>query len=316
MVLANSFEFVLIRITIQTSSMRKAFYLYSSLLLVLFLASCSKEQSAEIGTEPPVASGSLKMKIDGSQWVADQVVAASIIAGFINVTGKGKDGKTFIITLTDTIATSYVINQNSIGVAALSDSLEATPISYTSNQGADSLESGGTVTISSIDKINKTISGTFKMRLFRSSDSKHKVITEGVIDKLTYTSLLQEASKTDTFKVKINNTDWTGRSITGYAFGGGIAINATELDVSKSVGLTMPQNITAGTYDMEMFGKYSAQYNPSLTSYLVADTGKLTIIEHNTLTKRIRGNFNFTAIDLLSPASAQLTLGYFSVVYQ
>lgn len=60
-------------------------------------------------------------------------------------------------------------------------------------------------------------------------------------------------------------------------------------------------------------------YNPDLDpSHSKASfSGILTIVEHNTATKRIRGNFSFRGEELLNPGNfADLTNGNFSVKYQ
>lgn len=297
--------------------MRRAIYLFVAVTFTFLFISCKKEESFEIGKDKPAnVSGLLKMKINGTQWIADNSAGGSIIAGLINITGTSKDGKNFTITLRDTVATTYVLDQRSFNAAALSDNLDLNGISFTTNQGTDTADAGGIVIITSIDKINKTISGTFKFKMFRDIDNKQKQITEGSFDKLSYSTSLPPASTTDTLRVKIDNIDWSAKSITAIVVGGSLEINASELDVSRSVGLSMPQTIIRGTYDLSFPSDYIGLYLPTITTFLASDSGKLTIIEHNTSTKRIRGNFNFNATDLVSTRSTLLTQGYFSVKYQ
>lgn len=303
--------------------MRKAIYLIIAALFTISFIACKKEESFEIGSNPPPGTnnpgnnvtGVIRMKINGVQWVADKVAGASVLSGIINITGISKDGKTITVTLNDTIAKTYVLDQSSNSGAALSDSASFNGVSFTSNQGADSLDAGGTVTVTSIDKANKTVSGTFKFNLFRDIDGRQVKITEGVFDKLGYRTTLPSANTTDTFRVKIDNVDWTAKSITPISANGMLVINATELNASKTVGIFMPAGVTPGSYDFDGV-EYIGLYNPSATSALVSDTGKLNIIELNTTTKRIRGNFNFKATELIGTKSAQLSQGYFSIRYQ
>jgi hypothetical protein len=59
-----------------------------------------------------------------------------------------------------------------------------------------------------------------------------------------------------------------------------------------------------------------AVYNTG-TGALASLSGTLEILERNTTTKRIRGNFLFKGEDVADVlAPAQLTEGYFSVTYQ
>lgn len=291
---------------------------FAMLLFTMLATSCQKEISVELGKGSIVlVSGELKMKINGSQWVASKEANASILAGFISINGISPDNKSLSITLNDSVPGTYILDQMSFHFASLSDSSDLGGLSYTTDEGKDSSEAGGVVIVSSIDKLNKTISGTFHFKLYRDFDSKQKLITEGVFTKLSYSVILPPASLTDTFHVKIDNLDWTAKSITGIRSGSDLFINASELDISKVVTLSFPASIVTGTYNFDaLTGIYVGIYAPNTTSFLTSLTGKLTIIEHNTLTKRIKGNFDFKAIDLGTTKSAQLTAGYFSVIYQ
>ncbi len=53
------------------------------LLTITTLVSCQKEVSNESSTDDSAVKGVLKMKIDGTQWVADKLATASIMAGYI-----------------------------------------------------------------------------------------------------------------------------------------------------------------------------------------------------------------------------------------
>jgi hypothetical protein len=203
-----------------------------------------------------------------------------------------------------------------LDAAAFSDSTDPNPYAYTTNQG-DTSVAGGIVIISKIDKQKKTISGNFQFKLYREIDNKQLKITEGVFENLSYSTTLPPANSTDTFQVKIDGVLWKGKSISAGLVSGNIYVTASELDLSKSVGLAMPQDVTPGTYDLNFFGgTFIGNYNPSDTKFLFSENGTLTVIENNKSSKRVRGNFNFTARDLLGAGdSAKLTEGYFSVKY-
>ena len=123
-------------------------------------------------------------------------------------------------------------------------------------------------------------------------------------------------STTDTFRVKIDGTDFSYNLLAGVSALGMISVTASANSGSgATVGLTMPATVTPGTYAFDLV-TYAGQYNPTSSVFLTADTGHLQIIEHNIANKRIRGNFNFKAAPLFGPGTtAQLTEGYFSVKY-
>lgn len=297
--------------------MRKAFSLYFSSLLVLFLVSCGKEQSIEIDNEPPVAApGLVRMKIDGVQWTADNLTFAVVGTNFIQINGFGKDQRVISINLLDSLVKTYMLDQaGNYGGAVFGENADIGVNAYSTVDGVDSTQAGGSVIVTSLDPVNKTVSGTFKFKVFRDLDKTQKVITEGIFEKVSFSTDVPPAKATDTFNVKIDNADWVGKSITSFTRDSTLVITASELNLSKTVALAMRSDIIAGTYDLDLSSKYFGQYNPSFTSSFRSQSGKLTIIEHNKVTKRIRGNFNFKAIDLVGPSSAQLTLGYFSVAY-
>ncbi len=290
------------------------------------IVSCQKELSFEPGQNGggggTGVNGTLKMKIDGKQWVADKAAGASLMAGMINISGLGKDRKTFTITLSDTVARMYILSNvitsaDSAHGAALYDSVSATNDSWSTVAGDDPALAGGWVNIAKIDKVKKTMSGTFQLKMYREMDSSTVMITEGVFENLSYATTLPPASTTDTFRVKINGTSWTPASLVGVVNFGSISVVANELTLNKTVGLTMPSDITPGSYTLDFLGgQYIGLYNPSLNTTLASTSGTLTILEHNTSTKRIRGNFNFVAEPVLGGTAVNLTEGYFSVKYQ
>ena len=302
--------------------MRIGIYLLAALSCFFFFASCGKEKSVETGGNQPATvngNGVFKMKINGTQWDAGNTAYATIIPGLINITGKSKNNIVLSITLSDTLATTYVLNQQSgFNGSALSDSADLNGVSFTTNQGSDTADAGGIVVVTNIDKVNKTISGTFKFKVFRDFDSKQKQITEGSFDKLSYSTGLPSTgttNTTDTFTAKIDNAAWTGKGINGFTAGFTLAVNATAADGSKTIHLSMVDDIIPGIYDLGDFTP-TGFYLPTATTMLPIESGKLTILEHNIATKRIRGNFNFKATEPGSTKTVLITDGYFSVKYK
>ncbi|HEV2832432.1 MAG TPA: DUF6252 family protein, partial [Hanamia sp.] len=192
-----------------------------------------------------------------------------------------------------------------------------TAFAYTTNQGNTATESGGTLSITSIDTVNKKMSGTFSIKVYRQLDSKQKNITEGIFTNISYaTEPLPPSNASDTFRVKVDGAQFSTFSVMGLAVFGKLNISASNQDVSKTVGLSFPADVIPGTYTFSSFGPdYIGQYNLG-TAYMSASSGTLTILEHNTITKRIKGNFSFNAEELLGTKKATLSEGYFSITYR
>ena len=288
------------------------------LAIVTTAVSCNKELSVDhSGNTGPgnMQTAAFRMKIDGKAWVADKASSVSLLLGFMDIVGLSKTNKLLNITLSDSVAKTYRLSPTSLDYAVLSDSTDAAG-QFSSNSGADSSQSGGTVVVTSVDKAKKTISGTFQFKLYRASDKKTVVITEGVFDKLPYSASLPPASATDTLKAKINNADWSATSISGVSAQGAITVIGTNSTVTQAVSLVFSSTIKPGSYTIDN-QSVSASYLASVTNPFQAQSGSLTILENNSATKRIRGNFNFTARDLTSGSqTVTVTQGYFSLTYQ
>ncbi len=294
---------------------------YVRLLLLALITcgfvGCSKEKS--IDSTDAGGPGILKMKVDGQQWVANKFASATIMNGFTSIMGSSNDGKDLIITLDTKSTGTYQLDQNSNHAAAYVDNNEAAPVSYTTNQGMNAGDAGGTVTITSIDEVSKKISGTFNFKMTRDIDGKSIMVTEGSFTNLTYTTELPPTGNNgNTLKVTIDGTDWTGKSVVGIftSLTNSISIVASELDGSKGVGLTVPADIKAGTYPFSgITGTVMGQYNVGTTFYL-GESGQLVITEHDTGTKTIKGTFNFDGKVPGGTATSKLTNGSFTVKYQ
>ena len=285
--------------------------------LIIFTA-CQKQIELDASNtngfiDPGV--GNFQAKIEGVQWSANEVTTASIQNSVISIYGSNTDGKSIFLRVGDSGVHNYSFTNNSLSnVASLTDS-SLTPIAaFTTNQwSVDSTY--GNLDITSIDTVTKTISGTFNIHVYRQIDDIQRNITEGVFTNISYATQPVAPAATDTFRVKIDGTDFTYNLLSGNTSFNMILITASQ-GGTKSVGITMPSNVTPGSYN---YGgtTYVGSYNPDASTFLGAETGNLTILEHNTTTKRIRGTFNFHANTVFShlPPNAELTEGYFSVVY-
>lgn len=302
-----------------------------SIVLFAGLYSCEKEQSFESGITPPAdttgtggnnVTGDFRAKINGNQWVADRAAQAYRVGGLINIAGISTDQKLITITLRDSGVHQYSIDFNSAAHAvALVDSTLPDKDAFTTNQGSSALQSGGTLTITSIDEVNKTMSGTFSFLVWRLSDGTQRTISEGSFTNISYNTTLPPANASDDFKVKIDGTLFTAASIFGFGGGAGfnnIAISGSDAVGSKTVALYFPTDVTPGTYNMgTILDSYYAQYNVNSSTFLVSTTGTLTILTHNIATKRVTGTFSFTATPFGGAGSAAvLTEGSFAATYQ
>jgi hypothetical protein len=294
--------------------MRRLLVLTIILFAIIFSA-CQQEYVPDGFTTTPPGAGAFRAKIDGVQWEALSVKTATRQANVIVLYGSTAGNKSILLRVADSGVHNYTFHNQSMGnVAALTDSTE-NPNAYTTNQW-DIVGTYGNLNITAIDTARKTMSGTFSLRVYRQLDTRQHIITEGVFTNLSYSTQPPAPASTDSFRVKIDGVNFTYNLLAGVAAFGKINISAAQT-VAPAVGLSLPANVVPGTYPFDILD-FVGQYNPSTTVFLGADTGRVTILEHNTVTKRIRGNFNFLANTVFTnlPPNVQLTEGYFSVRYQ
>jgi hypothetical protein len=287
------------------------------------LAGCTKFNSytnPDITGNPFNSTASFSALISGIKWEASASSdTASAQDGGISIYGINSLNQSLSIFLDDTIIGTYQLNANSVSIAVYVDGNVLNTNAFTTSQSSDTSQAGGVVKVTAIDHQAGTISGTFQLNVFRSSDGQGKIITQGQFNKIPFGVSPVQGGTADTFYVQIDSSNWVAPSISATNMSGQFVVYGSTLDGTKSVGLFMPQTITAGTYTLNYSGStYFGQYNPTDSTTLEAQgNGTLQILENNSVTGRLRGNFNFLAQPLSgSSPSAQLSNGYFSVTIQ
>ncbi len=295
-----------------------------TLMLVLFsFLSCSKELSKETGngnTQP--ANGDFYATIGTFQWNADSVQQIQVSNGGIAITGISKTGDQISMILPEFKPGTYTLNAQSNSYALSVNLLETVPTVFISNQGTAS----GTVTVSSIDIVNKVMSGTFQFTLVDPADNSTKSITKGVFSYIPYTGdtsvvVVTPPGTADTLKATIDGSNvFNSAQVLAVVQGTNeLVIAGISTDQSQTLDLAMPANITPGSYTFDIVGGlYFAAYSPNLSiSFISSSGGTLTIISNDTVNKRIKGTFSFKGSTATGPAqTANLTQGYFAVTYQ
>jgi hypothetical protein len=297
---------------------------------ILMLAACGKEMSVDtLGNtgNTNTSAAKLKMTINGKVWVADKAAEATITENVTSIYGFSYDKKAFIITLEATSTGEYTLNQNSLHLAAWTDSTETSKEAYSTNQSEDQTKAGGKVYVTKIDTINRLISGTFELKLFRELDNGEKTILDGVFENLKYGSTPTTIGGGsgvpggpnqvgNSLQATVDGVLYKPASVTGFLFQDKIIVTGAQPDGSKALGLQFPASISAGTYNFDFIGGYVGLYNPSITESYLASSGTLTISEHDKVNKKITGSFNFNGEFLQTGAKKAITNGSFSISYK
>jgi hypothetical protein len=155
-----------------------------TLILVLgIFNSCQKElEDPSSYSSDPVAD--FKAKIDGIQFVAGTSGAAIRADSIISVSGKSNDGQIIVITVIDSGVHIYSLNFNS--TTNVGGYIDSSGVAFNSNGGSNSQESGGKLTVISIDRLNRFLSGTFFFKAYSQTAQKQIIITAGILNNVKY----------------------------------------------------------------------------------------------------------------------------------
>ena len=287
------------------------FRLLSCLLLsttLLFIA-CNNDDDEMM--EP---TASMTCKLDGVDWSAAGA-GASIINNTINVTGISAADQVITITLTGTTVGTYSLDPNLPNAVAYTESNDGTAIAFVSNQNIANMNYGEVV-ISEINMETMRLSGTFTTEVHRLSDGGDIIITEGIFNDIAF----EETIPSSAFELSatIDGTVFDASVVSGLVSSGNLAITGSDAMGQESIGLTLPDDITPGTYSLGTPGlsSYGAQYNLDSSTFLSAESGTLTIEEHQVADKIIKGTFSFEASELAGSNTASITAGSFELTYQ
>jgi len=290
-------------------------------VLVFSLVSCSKEVSRENGhTSGPGAKGDFYATIDGKLWNADSLQLIQVDnSGIVSISGLSVTGEVISMIVPVFKEGTYPLGGLALSYAEYGNLIVAPTKIYSS----DGVNASGYITISSIDTINHLMSGSFEFTLADLSDNSTKTITKGIFSYVPYSGSYNpppNGNLLDTLNAAIDGSPFNGAFVeTSINNQGQLLIAGITSDTSKSIALLMPANVAPGTYNLDFTtGVYIGIYYPSsganpLVSLL---NGSITIISNNTLTKRIKGTFSFTATPAQGGGTpVKITNGYFSVNY-
>lgn len=277
--------------------------------------------SNNTGGGSTTASGVFKADFDGQTFTAN-TTQAIVNNSTIAITGMKSNGSFFQITLLGTPAIGTYNNSNStqLGLAYSTGSGQIPYIGASSSSFSayPSYTDTAELKISSIDTANKIIKGTFKFNGGQINGSQFNIknFTNGEFN-LNYTADVA-APTNNSFFAKLDGAAFNPTNITGIKSSGLISIVGRRGSV-ENIGLAFADNITAGTtvtfspFSSNARGQYIVDNNPS---NIFGGTGSVTIISHNTTTKRVKGTFSFNASTLLPPISSRsITEGTFDVTY-
>jgi hypothetical protein len=286
-----------------------------TLALLTFIA-CNKEISKEGNNSIGAGAGDFYATIGGKLWNADSLQLVLVSSAGVSINGLSRTGDQISILLPQFKVGTYTLGAQSSSYALYANVLNSNANVYVSNAGS----AGGTVTISSIDTVNRVVSGSFDFTLTNPADNSTETVAKGVFDYVPYTAGIvgvvpPPGATKDTLEVTVDGNKFFASDVEISDSAGQMLV--AGFSGTQDVGLFFPTSITAGTYNLDFTtGLYIGVYNPDPNITLLSQSGgTITIISNNTTTRRISGTFNFVATPVGSGPTANLTQGYFAANY-
>lgn len=162
--------------------MRTIVIITSLLGLCIFISCQKKFEDPNIIS--PAGPAEFKAKINGALFVAVLTGAAIREDSVISIAAEANDRQMIVFAVKDSGVHVYALAMKS--VFNYGGYTDATSIAFASNEGIDPGDSGGTLSITSIDRINKLISGTFSFKAFHQDNRTQRTISEGVFNNIPY----------------------------------------------------------------------------------------------------------------------------------
>jgi hypothetical protein len=282
-------------------------------VLINFIACTSEPVDSSLlsknnTTTTTAAPASFKVDFNGQTYVATSTLAY-VTPNQIRVVGlRGFLGENFGFILNGSTVGNY---PGSTNILAYQPNNSSQYGYVSSNIGTPNQNPIGSVTITSINTLDKTISGTFSFIGYWSDSSVTNILpipfTNGVFTNLPYSTV---SPSNDTFYAKVDGNEFVDTTINVVSVNNIIGIGATNANGDViTVGIT--DNLTAGSYTIT--GNVATdvvqgniKINPNTTA-TQATAGTVTILSKTAT--RISGTFSFTA------QPNQITDGAFDVEY-
>ena len=154
-------------------------------VLVCILSKCQKpflEPEAGTNSKP---KPEFRAKVNGVQFTGELMGAA--VRGddsVISIAAETYDMQKMAFAVRDSGVHVYDLPINS--TKELGTYVSAVGIAYSSNEGFEPGDSGGTLSITVLDRVRHLISGTFSFKAFHADNRTQRIITDGVFNNISY----------------------------------------------------------------------------------------------------------------------------------
>lgn len=279
------------------------------------LSSCENEpidSAIDLGDFENPTGGPMVFKSDisGVTWNATE--AQALVGGnFISINAVKADGSTFAFLVEAASAGTYPANTNILAYTPA-----ASEYGYWSVNFENESENTGSITISNIDTVHKTISGTFSFKGYWSDTTVTSILpvqfTNGVFTNVPY---ITQAETTNNFFAKVDGTEFVDVDIMAATIdisGQEYISLAADTASGDDMTISVRSNLATGTYNIT--GDIAADKVQTICTLGGTEyhgmSGSITITSKTA--DRIKGTFHYVTDG--SPTK-NVTEGSFDVMY-
>ncbi len=275
-------------------------------MIVLMTVGCGKDDDPAVESTNNRISGVL----DGVFWKS-QTTNASYTTNGIVISGFSADNSEITIIVRGDSTGSYQFGPESEHIAIY----RTVSVDNGTTHTTATTNGTGSVSIETIDEINREMTGAFAFTAERLSDQAVVNLANGVFTKLKY-QITADDGAFNTMSATIAGDNWVSYNTTGFVTFDILNITGLDADGIKAIKFQLPKEILAGSYDLDFFSDYKLTYVRSDGEEFIAKSGKLNVDEHNEATKVLTGEFDVLVWQPSTGSSMNITGGKFYAAYQ
>jgi hypothetical protein len=301
--------------------MKQIAFLFATLGCAMLFGGCPASTTDPDVTPTPAAS-QLKCKISGVQFTSNAPSAIIQAGRLIILASETGTTKNIMLQADESIAQVKTYNLLGAGVNTGVYNPGGGAAAFSSNAAGTSGSNNGNFKVTSVDASAKTMSGTFVFTAVGGVSLNTVEVTEGTFTNIPYV-LNPTTGNSNVFTFTVNGTAPTITGKSGSLLGGQLALSgsATQTNSYKAVNMFLSPTVAVGvlnaTAGFGTFGYQEGASPASAVSYMPVAGNTVTITEHNTTTKRIKGSFNCPNMTTTTVGGGTRSLvGNFDVTYQ
>lgn len=257
------------------------------LLATLSIISCEDVEDNKLA---------LQANVDNNFYTSTDARASLNQDGTFTIQGFTED-ESMTLQLTNLAKGNFVIEEGKRNYAIYEDMGGSI---YTTKPNGE-----GVITISELNETNKTVTGIFNFNAFLVGiDTIY--VSKGVFNDVPYSDgTIIDPSNVGTFSAEVNGDQFSAIVVTSNTTVNSIIISGNT--ANSTIVITTTVDVEAGDYSLPIQGfaaKYQGVNGPETTS-----EGLITILEHNTAAKTMKGTFSFLT------NRSEITKGKFDISY-